>query len=167
MVIEENTSILHLAIEQQPILGLNAHLYAQAIQEIEIVCVGEPDSCRTLETPPIFSTDAEPVGQRPVELGDRKQPIQGITVSGRVRCAGRARTCARSRIRVQVRNGLSIDALPNYTRNERENQYDTSSHCNLFNTGWGRIVARYGIEFRTPSVTLRSRVPFPKGFSQS
>src|SRR6266567_3704577 len=36
MVIEENTSILHFAIEQQPLLGLNAHLYPQAIQEIEI-----------------------------------------------------------------------------------------------------------------------------------
>jgi hypothetical protein len=72
MVIEENTSILHFAIEEQPVLGLNAHLYAQAVQEIEIVCAGEPDSCRTLETTAIFPTNAEPAGQRPVELGDGK-----------------------------------------------------------------------------------------------
>src|ERR1700731_3555111 len=38
VVIEENTSILHFAIEQQPILGANAQLHAQAVQGIEIVC---------------------------------------------------------------------------------------------------------------------------------
>jgi hypothetical protein len=31
---------------------------------------------------------------------------------------------------------LSIDALPNYTRNKQENQDDTSSHGNLFITDW-------------------------------
>ena len=134
----EGTVPLWREEQDNPETEMLRKLDAQAIQEIEIVGAGEPDSCRTLETTPIFPTDAEPVGQRPVELGDGKQPIQGITVSGRVRCTGRARICARSRIHIQVSNGLSIDALPNYTRNKRENQYDTSSHCNLFNTEWGR-----------------------------
>src|SRR5438477_810177 len=72
VVIEENTCILHFAIKQQPLLGLNAHLHAQAIQEIEIVRAGEPDPCRTFETTTIFPTDAEPTGQRSVELVDGK-----------------------------------------------------------------------------------------------
>jgi hypothetical protein len=48
VVIEENTSILHFAIEQQPVLGLNTQIHAHAVQQIEIVCAGEPDACRTL-----------------------------------------------------------------------------------------------------------------------
>src|ERR1700756_3438401 len=136
VVIEENTRILHFAIEQQPLLRLNAQFHTQAIQEIEIVCAGESNSHRAFETTTILPADAEPAGQRPIELGDGKQPIQGIAVSGRVMCAGRARISARSRIRVQVRNCLSIDALPNHTRNKQENQDDTSSHCNLFSTEW-------------------------------
>src|ERR1700690_4190293 len=54
VVIEENTSILHFAIEQQPVLRLNGQIHAQAVQQVEIVCAGVPNSCRTLETTTIF-----------------------------------------------------------------------------------------------------------------
>src|ERR1700728_2633736 len=47
VVVEENASILHFSVEEQPVLRLNAQLYAQAVQEIEIVCASEPDPCRT------------------------------------------------------------------------------------------------------------------------
>src|SRR5579863_189655 len=70
VVIEENTSILDFAIEQQPVLGLNAQIHAQAVQVIEIVCGGEPDSCRALDTTTKFPTDVEPVGQISVQLVD-------------------------------------------------------------------------------------------------
>src|SRR5580692_808229 len=127
VVIEENARILHFAKKKQPLLRLNAQLHAQAIQEIEIVCAIEPDPRRTLETTSKFPADADPARQRPVKLDDGEQPIQGIVVSFRVRCASRARIFARSRIRVRVRNGLSLDAPPNDTRNQQENQDDTSS----------------------------------------
>jgi hypothetical protein len=32
VVIEENASILHFAIEEQPVLGLNGQIHAQAVQ---------------------------------------------------------------------------------------------------------------------------------------
>src|ERR1700733_1243900 len=70
VVIEVNTSILHFAIEQQPLLGLNAQLHAQAVQVIEIIRASEPDSRRTLKTTTKFATDADPVGQRLVQLDD-------------------------------------------------------------------------------------------------
>jgi hypothetical protein len=30
-----------------------------------------------------------------------------------------------------------MGGLPTYARNKQESEYDTSSHCNLFNTEWG------------------------------
>src|ERR1700722_15834671 len=133
VVIEENASILHFAIEQQPLLGLNAQLQAQAVQVVSIVRVGESNPHRAFETTTILPADAEPAGQRSVELVHRKQPIQRIIGSSRVRWAWFARIGARSRIRFRVRNCLSINALPHHARNKQQNQDGTSSHSNLFN----------------------------------
>src|SRR6266478_662601 len=57
VVIEENTSILNFTIEQQPLLGLDAQIHAQAVQQIEISCAGEPNAYRTLERTTIFATE--------------------------------------------------------------------------------------------------------------
>src|SRR5579864_1263513 len=90
----------------------------------------------TLKTTAKFPANAEPVGQTSVDLVDGEEPVEGIVAAGRVESSRGAGIYPRSRVRVRMRNGLSMHALPSYPRNEQEKENDTSSHCNLFSPEW-------------------------------
>ena len=63
MVIEKDTSVLHFPEKLEPLLGLNRHSHAQAVQQVRIVCGRIANACRALETITIFAANVKPVGK--------------------------------------------------------------------------------------------------------
>src|SRR5260370_12277864 len=74
VMIEKDTGVLYLPVKRQPVLGVNRHSQAEAVEQVKIVCTLEADAYRAFETITVFAANVKPGRQNFVEFRDRKQP---------------------------------------------------------------------------------------------